>query len=146
MECKELLKKMLAFEAKDRISASEALNSPWILKNKVSPDFSDVDLRLSLGNLKKFRTQMIFQRAVLTYLASQMLPQKDEEKIRKVFEAFDVNKDGQISKTELVAGYNAMYKNRKKAVKDVKKILSNIDLNMNGNIDYNGTGKLNIIL
>jgi len=137
-ECKDLLKRMLTYDTEKRISAKDALKSPWIIKHKAEPDFSDIDLRLSLNNLKKFRTQMTFQRAVLAYLASQTLQKQDEQKIRKVFEIFDVNKDGQISKTELVAGYNALYKDSKKAKREVKRILSNIDLNNNGRIDYNG--------
>jgi calcium-dependent protein kinase len=132
---------MLESDPEKRISASEALNSPWLMHNTQTADYSDVDLRISLLNLKKFRTQMFFQKAVLMFLASQKMTQKDEEKIRKTFEMFDVNKDGIISKEELIAGYETMHKTRKKAKKDVKKILQNIDLNHSGNIDYNGINK-----
>lgn len=137
-DCKKLVKKMLLLDIDKRIAATDALKSTWIMKHTKAPDYSDVDLRLSLLNLKKFKTQMFFQRAVLTYLASQKMSKKDEEKLRKTFEMIDTNKDGFISKAELVEGYKAMHKKPNKAKRDVKSILLNIDLNNNGNIDYNG--------
>ena len=97
-ECKMLLRSMLTYDPNKRISARDALRSPWIMKHNQSPDFTDVDLRLSLINLKKFRTQMFFQRAVLMYLASQKMEQKDEEKIRNTFEMIDRDKDEEFQK------------------------------------------------
>jgi len=138
-ECRSLISQLLTYDAEDRTTASAALKSPWIKKFAEATSVSDIDLRISLINLKNFRTQMTLQKAVLTYMASRQLSQKAENKIRKLFDFYDVDKDGQISKNELFAGYKLLYGNTKKAKKEVEHILTHVSLNKNGNIGYNGT-------
>ena len=137
-ECKDLILQLLKVNVEERISASIALKSPWLEKFNSPPKISDKDLRMSINNLKAFRTQAFMQKAVLTFIASRQLTQKVEEKIRKIFDYYDTNKDGQISKEELIAGYKKLYGENKKVTKDVEHILSTINLNKNGNIGYNG--------
>lgn len=121
-----------------RISATEALHMKFIRKYTDEADVADADLRFSVSNLKSFRVQMKFQKAVLTYCASQQLTQKAEAKLRKLFEIFDMDKDGKITKEELRVGYTNLYKDSKKASKDVNIIMKNIDVNNKGFIEYNG--------
>jgi calcium-dependent protein kinase len=137
-ECRALLKEMLTLEPEKRISASHALQRPFINKSNGDTQVTDTDLRLSVNNLRNFRTQTLFQKAVLTYFASQQLTQKEEAKIRKLFERFDVNKDGQLTRDELEKGYAKAFGDVKKAKKEVDRILRNIDFNNSGAIDYNG--------
>ncbi len=138
-ECKMLVSQLLKTEASERISASAALKSPWFAKFSSPSLVSNADLRISLNNLRTFRTQVSLQKAVLTYVVSRQLTQKAEEKIRRIFDCYDTDKDGEISKEELVAGYKKLYGDTKKAQKEVKHILSRVPLNKNGNIGYNGT-------
>ncbi len=137
-DCQAFISQLLKYDAEDRPSASEALKSPWIRSLSENSIISDVELRLSLNNLRNYRNQMLFQKAVLTYIASRQLPQKAEKKIRKLFDFYDTDGDGQISKRELVAGCKLLYGNTRNASKDAERILSHITLNKNGNIGYNG--------
>jgi len=82
---------------------------------------------------------MTFQKAVLAYIASQQLCQTEERKLRQAFEALDLDKNGSISKEELIKGYAFVYKDPDKAKEEVERIMRRIDVNQNGAIDYNGT-------
>ena len=122
-----------------RISASEALSHPWIRANSGLTTVSAADLRLSLNNLRNFRTQMIFQKAVLSYIASQQVTTKEREKIQRLFAIFDQNKDGQLTKKELIAGYQTVYRDPKRAKREAEAILRNLDLTGSDVIKYEGT-------
>lgn len=137
-----MLQNMFVLNPDKRISASDAMKQPWIAKYNSDCKVTDVDLRLSLCNLRNFRTQMVFQGAVLSYIASQKMSQKEEAKIRQIFDAFDADKDGQVSKKELIAALKYQYGNEKKALKEADIIFKNIDLNNNGVIEYNGKNYL----
>jgi len=81
---------------------------------------------------------MTFQKAVLTYIASQQLSKAEEKKLRETFEYLDEDKNGSISKEELVKGYLIVYKEEAKAKQEVERVMRHIDLNQNGTVDYNG--------
>jgi len=129
---------MLTYDMDKRISASEALSEPWITKYNKDKKVSEKELLLSLQSLKNFRTQSTFQGAVLAYIASQQLPQKEESKIRALFDGFDKDKDGQLTKKELIAVLKYMHGDSKRIYKEADQIFNNIDLNHNGTIEYNG--------
>jgi len=121
-----------------RISASEVMKLPWMAKYVHSSKVTDVDLRMSLRNLRNFRTQVVFQTAVLSYIASQKMSQKEEAKIRAIFDTFDKDKDGQLTKKELIEGLKNIYGDEKRAKKEVEAMFKNIDNNNKGVIVYNG--------
>jgi len=52
-DAKDLIKQLLAYKPKDRISAQDALKHAWITKNKTSQDNTE-EVTASLGNLKNF--------------------------------------------------------------------------------------------
>lgn len=128
---------MLVCDPKLRISASEALKQPWIAKSKADNKTSCADLKLSLRKLLNFRTQVLFQSAVLSYIASQSLPQQKEERIRQIFDVLDADKNGNISKKELIAGLKLEYNDEKRAKKEADQIFQNIVVKNKGYIDYN---------
>lgn len=129
---------MLTYDMDKRISASEALQEPWIVKYTKEKKVTEKDLLLSLNNLKNFRTQLMLQTAVLSYIASQQLSKPEEAKIRALFDSFDKDKDGQLTKKELVDVLKYMHGDSKKIHKEADQIFRNIDLNNNGTIEYNG--------
>ena len=61
-----------------------------------------------------------------------------EKRLKELFDSFDLNKDGQISKQELIEGYCKVFKNKAKAKSEADKIMHHVDINKNGVIDYNG--------
>ncbi len=137
-ECKMFITNLMKYDAEDRLTASAALRSPWIRKFDSVSVVSDVELRITLNNLKNYRSHMLFQKVVLNYIASRQLSQNSEMKIKRLFDFYDTDGDGQISKSELIAGYKLICSNAKKACKEAEDILSHITLNKNGNIGYNG--------
>lgn len=81
---------------------------------------------------------MTFQKAVLAYIASQQLSKAEEKKLRETFELIDEDKNGSISKEELIKSYFIVYKDENKAKFEVERVMRHIDINQNGSIDYNG--------
>jgi len=139
--CISLLNGMLAYEPEKRLSAAQALRRRFIKKSNEGSDVSNADLRISVLNLRNFKIQTKFQKAVLTYCASQQLTQKAEAKIRKLFDIFDTNKDGKLTKDDLIEGYTKLFGDAKKAKKEVDYVMKNISFNRSGVIEYNGIYK-----
>ena len=77
--------------------------------------------------------------AVLSYLVTQMESKEEETRLRGIFQAFDANKDGQLSKDELVNGYTIIFGDPQMATVQVERIMDHVDMNHNGLLDYSGT-------
>lgn len=137
-EAKDLLHKLLCLDPTARISASEALHHPWFKLCSEKPLVSKTDARLCLKKMERFHTQTLLQRAVFAFMASHQITGLEETKLKQVFTLFDADKDGQISKRELIKAYMMLYGDSKKAKKAAQNIFDNIDLNGNCAIDYNG--------
>ena len=138
-EAQSFISQLICYEPDKRLSASEALHSPWIQKYNSDTKYKEADIIITLDKLRTFRTQMTFQKAVLAYIASQQLCQAEEKKLRDAFEALDTDKNGVISKDELIQGYMRVFKDHTRAKDEVDRIMRRIDINQNGALDYNGT-------
>lgn len=142
-DCISLIKRLLTYDRNKRISASEALQHAWIAKYVAREKrVTDEEILLSLNNLKNFRVQTLFQAAVLSYITSQQLSQEEEARIRGIFDSFDKDKNGQLTKEELIDVLRYMHGDCKRIYKDAEEIFRNIDLDNNGTIEYNGTHML----
>ena len=80
---------------------------------------------------------MTFQKAVLTYIASQDLTKEEEKNFQEAFLALDLNDDGRISNYELASSYRQMCFTEKEADIEATNTIRKIDINQNGDIDYN---------
>jgi calcium-dependent protein kinase len=60
----------------------------------------------ALKNLKEFNSTNKLQQAALTFLTTHMITQEEMRELQKTFEALDLNKDGRLSKEELINGYS----------------------------------------
>lgn len=134
-KAKDFVKKLLMYDPKERISAEDALKDEWICENK---DTNEIRYAFSLKKLKSFNTQTTLQRAVLSYIASQRLSKEEEKLVREAFDSIDTDKDGKLSRVELIACYEKVHGDRIKAEKAVDQMMERIDFNRNGFIDYNG--------
>jgi calcium-dependent protein kinase len=63
-EAKALVKKMLKFNPKERISAEEALNDPWVQQMCTKSELGVAQNKISLTNLQTFRVHF----ALLPYI------------------------------------------------------------------------------
>ena len=67
-----------------------------------------------------------------------MQSKNEEKKLREMFSTFDTNKDGQLSREELISGYIMLFGNEDIATMEVDKIMKHYDVNHNGLLDYSG--------
>ncbi len=68
-EAVDLIKKMLTYDPKQRISAEQALNHAWIKKKVTEPIDAKTTLS-ALNNLRGFRAEQKMQQAAITFIVS----------------------------------------------------------------------------
>ena len=136
---KDLIKKLLVMDPKQRISAQEALSHPWFKENRSKELFNRIKdesaIRKMIHNLKVYKRDSIIQETALAYLVHNFPQMKDVVNACKLFNQIDVNGDGKINKNELLKGLQSKIKSDT-LKKDVDVIFQNIDMDNNGFIEY----------
>jgi calcium-dependent protein kinase len=133
-DAKDLIRKMLQFNPKDRFTAEQALNHIWV--KKTAPKAVDAPLESThFENLKNFRAQNKLMKAALHIIAQQM-PDSEVANLKNIFTSIDKNGDGQLTVAELMDGIQKSGMNSDKLGVDIKEIINNIDSNASGVIDY----------
>ena len=130
---KDLVINMLQFHPSKRVSASEALEHKWLFVNK------NVDKKISikcLNNMKKFRAERKLQQAALTCIVNNLLSKEEKNDLLELFQQFDTNGDGVLSKQEILHGYKQLMP-FDDAEKEVERIMNEVDIDKSGTIDYN---------
>ena len=132
---KDLVNNMLQFHPSKRVSASEALEHKWLLANKNK----NVDKKISikcLNNMKKFHAERKLQQASLTYIVNNLLSKEEKNDLLELFQQFDLNGDGVLTKQEILNGYKQLMP-FDDAEKEVERIMNEVDIDKSGTIDYN---------
>ena len=131
-EAIEFIKLLLSYDPMQRPSAEEALNNIWLSdKNN-----SNVGLNQEIiANLSKFRTTLGLQKMTISFLANQVSVNEEIKKLKEEFDKFDVNKDGEISKEELIKYLEKLYPYQE-AVEKADEIFKEIDFNNDGCINF----------
>jgi calcium-dependent protein kinase len=83
----------------------------------------------------QFSPDQKFQQAALAYMVHHLTDMEDVKELRKMFEAFDTNKDGKLSHMEILEGFKnslSIIQNEKEFLKVVRKI----DQDRSGYIEY----------
>ncbi len=134
-EAKDLISCMLRFNPAERLSAAQCLVHPWFQDHLGKK----VDAMLStrcLENMKKFHAERKLQQAALTYIVNHLLSKEEKNEMLELFQSFDKNGDGVLSKEEIFEGYKASL-GEIEARKECERIMSEIDIDKSGTIDYN---------
>ncbi|CAD8156380.1 unnamed protein product [Paramecium octaurelia] len=131
-EAIDLIHNMLNTDVKKRFSAQQALLHPWVQKNAKQEIIS----QQLLNNIEKFCVKSNFQKAIMTFMVNQTLQSQEINELKATFNALDKNHDGNLSKLELIAGYQEILKNKEQAEEKVNQILDALDLNHSNLIDY----------
>ncbi|CAG9316177.1 unnamed protein product [Blepharisma stoltei] len=98
-EMKDFLSKMLAPDYKERFSAIEALNHPWL--QIVYPSPQNLLNEQTVAIISKFLTRNKIEQYLLTYVASLYSDFNEEKRHIKLFKFLDKNYDGLVDKQEL---------------------------------------------
>jgi calcium-dependent protein kinase len=131
----ELIRKMLAYHPEERYSAEQVLNHPWF-KSVLEDDTLDRTLAVStLTSLQSFKGERNLQEAVWLFFVSHMATKEEKNKMLKIFQALDLNGDGQLSREELIHGYKQIMSS-KDAEAEVDIIMKAVDNNHSGTIEY----------
>ena len=132
---KDLIKKMLTFKPEERYSASACLEHPFIKDNnkrKINPTLG----KKALNNMKKFHAGRKLQQAALTYIVNYLMTKEEKNEMLEMFQSLDKNGDGVLSKEEIYEGYKESL-GEVEARKEVERIMSEVDIDNSGSIDYN---------
>lgn len=131
---KSLIKDMLRYDPKLRCSALEALNHRWIQKAfKTDTDLNET--KELLNNLSTYNAQYKLQQASLTYIVSQLATSQEKEQLQKVFMALDKDKDGKVSRKDLIHGFKEYFGEDYPAAEQVDTLMKQIDIDGSGFID-----------
>lgn len=129
----DLIVKLLKLDLRERISAVEAVNHPWVQSFRSST--TSVDLTLAVNNLRSFNATLKLKDAVYTFLATNAIAKEELKTLRESFQAFDINSDGKLSREELIKLY-LQFTNESQAWIEVQNILEEVDSNKSGFVDY----------
>jgi len=131
-DAKDLIRKLLKMDPKDRFSAEQALNHTWT-KLK-APKAAGVNLQQNfVDKLRNFRSQNKLKKAALHIIAGQ-LNEDQIKKLRETFMALDANGDGLLTPVELKEGLRKA--GLKEIPPDLQAIMEGIDSDGSGVIDY----------
>ncbi|PUZ65434.1 hypothetical protein GQ55_3G222300 [Panicum hallii var. hallii] len=128
---KDLVRKMLNPDPKQRISAHDVLNHPWIKEDGEAPD-TPLDNAV-LGRLKQFRAMNQFKKAALRVIAG-CLSEEEIRGLKEMFKSMDSDNSGTITVDELRRGLAK--KGTKLSEPEVQQLMDAADADGNGTIDY----------
>jgi calcium-dependent protein kinase len=132
---KDLVKRMLEVDSKKRISAEEAYNHPWVQNTYQETQIDKDSLRDAFANLRSFRAENKLQRAVLCFISSQLVSQKERSNLSKIFQTIDKDGTGKLNAKELKLASNRLA-NLGLTEDELQEIINRVDSNQNGYIDY----------
>ena len=140
-EAIEYIKHLLSYNPEQRPSAEEALNNKW-LKSMISHGNSKLSEYI-ITNLIKFRTTLGLQKATVSFLTNQISINEEIKKLKEEFDKIDVNKDGEISKDELIKCLESIYPSQEAKLR-ADAIFKEIDFNNDGSINFSEFLTVNI--
>lgn len=86
-----------------------------------------------MKRLSSFSAKTNLEKSLLTSIASQLVSKDEEKEYANIFLYLDTNRDGKLSKEELVAGFDLLGLNEDKDIDEIMKI---VDTNGNGFIEF----------
>lgn len=136
-EAKDLILKMLIYDPKERISASEGISHPWISTLYKGDKLLHQPIATqSLQQLKHFMVGQKLKQAAMSIIVTQFLSETDKKQQQELFQAIDINGDGKLSKEELKEGCLKVF-GKQMNDEQIDAIFDKVDIDMSGSIDYN---------
>ncbi|XP_039005338.1 calcium-dependent protein kinase 3-like [Hibiscus syriacus] len=128
---KDLVRKMLREDPKERLSAFEVLNHPWMREDG---DASDKPLDVAiLTRMKQFKAMNKFKKVALKVIAEN-LSEEEIIGLKEMFKSMDTDNSRTITFEELKAGLHKL--GTKLSETEVWQLMEAADVDGNGTIDY----------
>ena len=127
---------MLTYDYRERLSAEDATKHKWFEQTlKLKEMNSEIPIKC-LTNMRKFRAERKLQQAALSYMVNHLLSKEEKQDLTEMFQKFDKNNDGVLSKEEIMEGFKNIL-GEVEAQAEVDRIMKDIDIDNDGQIDYN---------
>lgn len=130
-QAKDLVRKMLNSDPKQRLTAYQVLSHPWIKEDGAAPD-KPLDNAV-MGRLKQFRAMNKFKKVALRVIAG-CLSEEEIMGLKEMFRGMDTDNSGTITLEELKHGLSKQ--GTKLSESEVKQLIEAADADGNGTIDY----------
>ncbi|XVF69526.1 hypothetical protein PTKIN_Ptkin11bG0088900 [Pterospermum kingtungense] len=130
-QAKDLVRKMLNSDPKQRLTAIQVLNHPWIKEDGEAPD-TPLDNAV-LSRLKQFKAMNQFKKVALRVIAG-CLSEEEIMGLKEMFKGMDTDNSGTITLEELKQGLAKQ--GTKLSEYEVKQLMEAADADGNGTIDY----------
>ncbi|XP_042389435.1 calcium-dependent protein kinase 1-like isoform X1 [Zingiber officinale] len=136
---KDLVKKMLRANPKERLTAAAILKHPWIREDGEAPD-NPLDLTV-ISRMKQFRAMNKLKKVALKNTCAQVIAESlSEEEIiglKEMFKSMDTDNSGTLTVEELKAGIPRLGNLGIKITEsEVQQLMEAADVDGNGCIDY----------
>lgn len=128
---KDCVKRLLKQSPKERMTAAEALNHPWVREGGEAKD--TVLGHEVVSRMQKFGNLCKFKRLGL-YALAKTLREEEITGLKQMFAAMDTDESGTITVSELHAGLAKQ--GYKMAKAEVDSLIEAIDVDGNGELDY----------
>ncbi|XP_047179659.1 calcium-dependent protein kinase 2-like [Vigna umbellata] len=128
---KDLVSHMLNSDPKERFTAAQVLDHPWIKEDGEAPD-KPLDNAV-LNRLKQFRAMNQFKKVALRVIAG-CLSEEEIMGLKEMFRGMDTDNSGTITIEELKQGLAKQ--GTKLTEQEVKQLMEAADADGNGTIDY----------
>ncbi|XP_022753703.1 calcium-dependent protein kinase 17-like [Durio zibethinus] len=130
-QAKDLVRKMLNSDPKQRLTAIQVLSHPWIKEDGEAPD-TPLDNAV-LSRLKQFKAMNKFKKVALRVIAG-CLSEEEIMGLKEMFRGMDTDNSGTITLEELKQGLAKQ--GTKLSEYEVKQLMEAADADGNGTIDY----------
>eukprot|EP00897_Mesotaenium_endlicherianum_P007525 jgi/Mesen1/6800/ME000035S06183 len=128
---KDLVKKMLKQDPRDRLTANQVLNHPWIKVDGSAPD-EPLDSAV-LTRLKQFSAMNKMKKLALRVIAKS-LSEEEIMGLKEMFRAMDVDGSGAITYEELKEGLRKHGSTLPES--QIRELMEAADVDNSGTIDY----------
>eukprot|EP01017_Pseudomicrothorax_dubius_P043480 TRINITY_DN7248_c0_g2_i2.p1 TRINITY_DN7248_c0_g2~~TRINITY_DN7248_c0_g2_i2.p1 ORF type:complete len:354 (+),score=73.86 TRINITY_DN7248_c0_g2_i2:129-1190(+) len=135
-DAKGFIRRLLAYDFTKRVTAKEALNDGWILKNTGDHKVGAALSTNYMTNLSRFQAKNKFRAGMLTFIASQITTQQEKEELQRVFQMLDKDGNGTLSYQELLEGYVKVFPLTEQAETEVMKVIKEVDTDNSGIVDF----------
>ncbi|XP_010519813.1 PREDICTED: calcium-dependent protein kinase 34 isoform X1 [Tarenaya hassleriana] len=130
-QAKDLVRKMLNSDPKQRLTAAQVLNHPWIKEDGEAPDVPLDNAVMS--RLKQFKAMNQFKKVALRVIAG-CLSEEEIQGLKEMFKGMDTDNSGTITLEELRQGLAKQ--GTRLSEYEVQQLMEAADADGNGTIDY----------